>query len=80
MTSTGCNKLYMCKLIFLTTKKKGYFIYFKAELVSQHTLFAMLWKEYALSDSRYLTGDLFTLCIETITVVCSLSLLFPPLA
>lgn len=29
----------------------------------------MLWKEYALSDSRYLTGDLFTLCIETITVV-----------
>ncbi|OAR02486.1 hypothetical protein LLEC1_05296 [Akanthomyces lecanii] len=46
-----------------------YFIYFKGKLVSQHTLFAMLWKEYALSDSRYLTGDLFTLCIETITVL-----------
>ncbi|OAA53432.1 Emopamil-binding protein [Cordyceps fumosorosea ARSEF 2679] len=37
-------------------------------LVGEHTLFAMLWKEYALSDSRYLTGDVFTLCIEHITV------------
>ncbi|TQV91397.1 EBDP2-like protein [Cordyceps javanica] len=54
---------------FLHLCFEGYFIYFKGELVSQHTLFAMLWKEYALSDSRYLTGDLFTLCIETITVV-----------
>ncbi|KAM3554127.1 hypothetical protein MY1884_006308 [Beauveria asiatica] len=45
-----------------------YFIYFQGKLVSQHTLFAMLWKEYTLSDSRYLTGDVFTLCIETITV------------
>lgn len=48
---------------------KGYFIYWQGELVSHHTLFAMAWKEYALSDSRYLTGDLFTLCVETITVV-----------
>ena len=55
--------------VFETKFFKGYFIYFKGRLVSQHTLFAMLWKEYALSDSRYLTGDLFTLCIETITVV-----------
>lgn len=55
---------------------QGYFIYFKGELVSQHTLFAMLWKEYTLSDSRYLTGDVFTLCIETITVVRLLSSLF----
>lgn len=52
----------------------GYFIYYKSELVGQQTLFAMLWKEYALSDSRYLTGDLFTICIETITVVCT----YPP--
>ncbi len=55
--------------MFGTKFLKGYFIFFKGGIVSQNTLFAMLWKEYALSDSRYLTGDLFTLCIETITVV-----------
>lgn len=33
------------------------------------TLFAQLWKEYTLSDSRYLTLDVFTVCVETITVV-----------
>lgn len=32
-------------------------------------LFAQLWKEYALSDSRYLTSDPFMLCVESITVV-----------
>ncbi|ATY67395.1 EBP domain [Cordyceps militaris] len=53
---------------FLHLCFEGYFIYYKSELLSHHSLFAMLWKEYALSDSRYLTGDLFTLCIETITV------------
>lgn len=35
------------------------------------TLFAQLWKEYTLSDSRYLTLDVFTVCVETITAVCS---------
>jgi len=28
-----------------------------------------VWKEYALSDSRYLTSDPFTLCVEAITVL-----------
>lgn len=28
-----------------------------------------LWKEYALSDSRYMTSDTLVLCMETITVV-----------
>lgn len=32
-------------------------------------LFGQLWKEYALSDSRYLTSDPFVLCMETITAV-----------
>ncbi|KAM0197143.1 hypothetical protein ACHAPA_002468 [Fusarium lateritium] len=31
------------------------------------TLFAQLWKEYTLSDSRYLTHDIFTVSVETIT-------------
>lgn len=32
-------------------------------------LFGQLWKEYALSDSRYLTSDTLVLCMEAITVV-----------
>ncbi|TPX10851.1 uncharacterized protein E0L32_008240 [Thyridium curvatum] len=35
---------------------------------SQHLL-AQAWKEYALSDSRYLTSDPFTVCVETITAL-----------
>src|SRR5690242_14955977 len=30
-------------------------------------LYGQLWKEYALSDSRYLTQDAFVLCMETVT-------------
>jgi cholestenol Delta-isomerase len=32
-------------------------------------LFAQLWKEYALSDSRYLTSDTFVLSAEAMSVV-----------
>lgn len=38
---------------------------------SRTDLFGQLWKEYALSDSRYLTSDPFVLCMETITAVRS---------
>lgn len=30
-------------------------------------MFGQLWKEYALSDSRYMTRDSFVICMETIT-------------
>ena len=33
-------------------------------------LFGQMWKEYSLSDSRYLTSDPFVLCMESITAVC----------
>lgn len=49
---------------------KGYFLYNHAALAGSQDLFAQLWKEYALSDSRYLTSDPFMLCVEAITVVC----------
>lgn len=39
------------------------------QLASSQSLLGQLWKEYALSDSRYLTSDTFTLCVEAITVV-----------
>lgn len=48
---------------------KGYFLYRHATLAGSQDLFAQLWKEYALSDSRYLTSDPFMLCVEAITVV-----------
>ena len=40
-----------------------------ATIASSQSLFAQLWKEYALSDSRYLTSDFFMLSVESITVV-----------
>jgi len=36
--------------------------------------FGQLWKEYALSDSRYLTSDPLVLCMESLTVVRMTSL------
>ena len=32
-------------------------------------MFGQMWKEYAMSDSRYLTSDPFVLCMETVTAV-----------
>ena len=38
---------------------------------SRQDIIGQLWKEYALSDSRYMTADTLVLCMETITVVSS---------
>lgn len=40
-------------------------------MASAQDLFGQLWKEYALSDSRYMTSDTLVLCMETMTVVSS---------
>ncbi|KAH8125108.1 cholestenol Delta-isomerase [Trichoderma asperellum] len=53
---------------FLHVAFEGYYIYHRNDISGMNTLFAQLWKEYALSDSRYLTSDVFTVCVETITV------------
>ncbi|KAI1417765.1 EBP-domain-containing protein [Hypoxylon sp. FL1857] len=47
---------------------EGYFVLNHATIASSQNVFAQLWKEYALSDSRYLTSDFFMLSIESITV------------
>ncbi|KAI1777797.1 EBP-domain-containing protein [Hypoxylon cercidicola] len=47
---------------------EGYFVFNHATIASSQNVFAQLWKEYALSDSRYLTSDFFMLSIESITV------------
>ncbi|KAL7276262.1 hypothetical protein RUND412_000769 [Rhizina undulata] len=47
---------------------EGYFIHHPTTLSTSNSLPAQLWKEYALSDSRYLTSNPFVLSIETLTV------------
>ncbi|KAL2201206.1 Emopamil-binding protein [Corynascus similis CBS 632.67] len=54
---------------FLHVFFEGYFVLNHAVLPSSQSLFAQLWKEYSLSDSRYMTSDFFMLCIETLTVL-----------
>ncbi|KAL6871876.1 Emopamil-binding protein [Trichoderma novae-zelandiae] len=65
---------------FLHIVFEGYYILHRTNISGMNTLFAQVWKEYALSDSRYLTSDVFTVCVETITVfalgpLCLLTLL-----
>ncbi|KAL5430872.1 hypothetical protein PMIN07_009771 [Paraphaeosphaeria minitans] len=47
---------------------EGYYAYNFRTIGGHQDLFGQLWKEYALSDSRYLTADSsFVLCMESIT-------------
>ncbi|KAK4450202.1 EBDP4, emopamil-binding protein [Podospora aff. communis PSN243] len=46
---------------------EGYFATHFDRMGGLQTLFGQLWKEYSLSDSRYLTMDPFVVCMETIT-------------
>ncbi|KPM36253.1 hypothetical protein AK830_g10319 [Neonectria ditissima] len=46
---------------------QGYYLFYRNQLPGMSTTFAQLWKEYALSDSRYLTNDVFTISVEFIT-------------
>lgn len=48
---------------------QGYFVFNHATLAADTGLFGQMWKEYSLSDSRYLTSDTFTVCMETVTTV-----------
>ena len=49
---------------------EGYYAFNYATLGSKQTLIGQMWKEYAFSDSRYLTRNTFVLCMETMTAVC----------
>ncbi|KAF2714861.1 EBDP4, emopamil-binding protein [Pleomassaria siparia CBS 279.74] len=55
----------LCSFIHLFFE--GYFAYNFRRMGSMQDLFGQLWKEYSLSDSRYLTQDAFVLCMESIT-------------
>lgn len=49
---------------------EGYYAANFATLGGKQTLIGQMWKEYAFSDSRYLTQNSFVLCMETVTAVC----------
>ncbi|KAK7535055.1 3-beta-hydroxysteroid-Delta(8),Delta(7)-isomerase [Phyllosticta citribraziliensis] len=48
---------------------EGFFVTNFETIGGSKHVFGQLWKEYSLSDSRYLTQNTFVLCIESITVV-----------
>ncbi|BDD57258.1 hypothetical protein MPDQ_002924 [Monascus purpureus] len=48
---------------------EGYFVLNHGHMASAQDIFGQLWKEYALSDSRYLTSDTLVLCMETMTTL-----------
>lgn len=47
----------------------GYYAYNFRAMGGRQDLFGQLWKEYAYSDSRYLTQNAFVMCMESITAV-----------
>ncbi|KAL2107249.1 hypothetical protein VUR80DRAFT_5513 [Thermomyces stellatus] len=64
-----CTVAWFCICGFLHCFFEGYFVLNHASLAGQQTIFAQLWKEYSLSDSRYLTSDPFMISVETVTVL-----------
>ncbi|KUJ10227.1 Emopamil-binding protein, partial [Mollisia scopiformis] len=48
---------------------ESFFVLHNSQIAGMQTLFAQLWKEYALSDSRYMFSDPLVLCMETWTVI-----------
>ncbi|KAG0347657.1 hypothetical protein BG004_007226 [Podila humilis] len=55
----------MCGFIHLFLE--GYFGIYHATLAGDQSPLAQIWKEYSLSDSRYLSSDSFVLIMERIT-------------
>lgn len=47
----------------------GYMVWNNATLAGDMSLLGQAWKEYALSDSRYLTRDAFTVTMEAVTSI-----------
>ncbi|KAI0099473.1 3-beta-hydroxysteroid-Delta(8),Delta(7)-isomerase [Daldinia grandis] len=54
---------------FIHLGLEGYFALHARDIASRSAVLAQLWKEYSLSDSRYLTADTFVVCMETVTAV-----------
>lgn len=57
----------LCGFIHLCFE--GYFAFNSHHVSSLMDIFGQLWKEYSLSDSRYMTQDSFIVCMETVTAI-----------
>ncbi|KAI2599296.1 hypothetical protein G5576_116681 [Homo sapiens] len=55
----------VCGFIHLVIE--GWFVLYYEDLLGDQAFLSQLWKEYAKGDSRYILGDNFTVCMETIT-------------
>jgi len=55
---------------------EGYFSVYHSSLAGRSSYLAQMWKEYAKGDSRYLSSDNFTVCMESVTAVVVGSLAF----
>ena len=63
-----------CALWFATCASlhlffEGHYVLRHSTIAAENSVLSQLWKEYAKSDSRYVSGDLQLLAIELITVV-----------
>jgi cholestenol delta-isomerase len=48
---------------------EGYYVMNVLDIGTHQTWIGQMWKEYAFSDSRYLTQNAFVLCMESITAI-----------
>lgn len=55
----------LCGLIHLILE--GYFAAFYRTIAQDSAFLAECWKEYGRADSRYISGDSFTVCMESVT-------------
>ncbi|XP_069603990.1 3-beta-hydroxysteroid-Delta(8),Delta(7)-isomerase [Ranitomeya imitator] len=46
---------------------EGWFAFYYPVITKDQAFLSQLWKEYGKGDSRYMIGDNFTVCMETIT-------------
>ncbi|KAE8343444.1 hypothetical protein BDV24DRAFT_129250 [Aspergillus arachidicola] len=72
-TASRADKLafvWMCLTGFIHLFFESYFVIHHETLAGSQELFGQLWKEYSLSDSRYLTSDAFLVTMEAVTAFC----------
>ncbi|KAF9287484.1 hypothetical protein BGZ68_001750 [Mortierella alpina] len=65
---------FLCGMIH--TVFEGYFGLHHATIAGETTLLAQVWKEYALSDSRYMSSNTLVLIMERITIIYSCTLYY----
>jgi len=65
-------RLSLCWMMvsaLIHTVLEGYFSVYHATLAGHSTFLGEMWKEYSKSDSRYMSSDSFTVCMESITAL-----------